>query len=155
MLTFLQGPPTFTASELLAPGARRVDYNHGLASDRKSVIQGLVLDLAQAVAHLRCASRQQLDKGDQAELVAQADLLRGIFLPHPHSPTKLSSAWHTPTVVSLAQAIYDERAFDRMPILGDALEDAGCTTEEILEHCRSGCEHVRGCWVVDCLLGKE
>ena len=50
--------------------------------------------------------------------------------------------------------IYEDRAFD-MPILGDALEDAGCTNAAILKHCRSGAEHVRGCWCLDLILGKE
>ena len=59
------------------------------------------------------------------------------------------------TVVQLAQAIYDDRAFDRIPILADALEEAGCTEAAILGHCRQPGEHVRGCWVVDLLLGKE
>ena len=58
-------------------------------------------------------------------------------------------------MVQIAQAIYDDRAFDRMPILADALEDAGCTDRAILDHCRSEGPHVRGCWVVDLLLGKE
>jgi hypothetical protein len=58
-------------------------------------------------------------------------------------------------VVKVAQAIYDERAFDRMSILADALEEAGCTDQDILAHCRSGGDHVRGCWVVDLVLGKE
>jgi hypothetical protein len=57
-------------------------------------------------------------------------------------------------VVKLAAAIYAERAFDRLPVLADALEDAGCTDAEILGHCRAGGEHVRGCWVVDLVLGK-
>ena len=54
-----------------------------------------------------------------------------------------------------AQAIYAERAFDRMPILGDALEDAGCTDAAILQHCRRDGQHVRGCWAIDCILGKS
>jgi hypothetical protein len=58
-------------------------------------------------------------------------------------------------VVKLAQAIYDERAFNRLPILADALEEAGCTTAEILNHCRQPGEHVRGCWVVNAILGKS
>ena len=53
----------------------------------------------------------------------------------------------------LAESIYEERTFDDLPILGDALEEAGCTDPTILDHCRSG-EHVRGCWVVDLVLGK-
>jgi hypothetical protein len=58
-------------------------------------------------------------------------------------------------VLKLSRAIYDDRAFDRLPVLADALEDAGCTDRTILAHCRSGGEHVRGCWVVDLLLGKQ
>ena len=63
--------------------------------------------------------------------------------------------WNDGTIPNLARALYDDRAFDRLPILGDALEDAGCVNADILAHCRSGGEHVRGCWVVDLLLGKE
>jgi hypothetical protein len=63
--------------------------------------------------------------------------------------------WRKPTVSSLAQAIYTEKNFDRMPMLADALEDAGCSNAAILTHCRQPGEHVRGCWVVDLLIGKE
>jgi hypothetical protein len=62
--------------------------------------------------------------------------------------------WRTNTVPKLAQAIYDDRAFDRLPILADALEEAGCDNTDMLDHCRRPGEHVRGCWVVDLLLGK-
>jgi hypothetical protein len=58
-------------------------------------------------------------------------------------------------VWKLANSIYAERAFDRLPILADALEEAGCTDAEILGHCRGPGPHLRGCWVVDLLLGKE
>jgi hypothetical protein len=64
-------------------------------------------------------------------------------------------AWHDGTVRNLAQAIYTEWAFDRLLILADALEDAGCDNTDILAHCRRPGEHVRGCWVIDLLLGKE
>jgi len=64
-------------------------------------------------------------------------------------------AWHTATVTSLAEAIYADRAFDRLPILADALEDAGCTNRDILDHCRQPGEHTRGCWVVDLALTKS
>jgi hypothetical protein len=57
-------------------------------------------------------------------------------------------------VRKIVKAIYDERAFERMPILADALEDAGCDDQDILNHCRQSGEHVRGCWVLDLLLGK-
>lgn len=74
---------------------------------------------------------------------------------NPFRSVSLDLAWCTPTVTQLAQAIYEDRAFDRMPILADALEDAGCTDASVLEHCRGGSVHARGCWVVDLLLGKE
>jgi hypothetical protein len=80
-------------------------------------------------------------------------LLREIF-GNPFRPVVVNPSWLTPTVVSLAQAIYEERAFDSMPVLGDALLDAGCDNQDILQHCRQPAEHVRGCWVVDLVLGK-
>jgi hypothetical protein len=57
--------------------------------------------------------------------------------------------------VSLATGIYDERAFDRLPILADALEEAGCDNADVLAHCRGDGPHARGCWVVDGVLGRE
>jgi hypothetical protein len=68
-------------------------------------------------------------------------------------PTWLT--WNASTVVNMTQAIYDEMAFDRLPVLADALEEAGCTNADILSHCRSAGPHVRGCWVVDLILGKQ
>jgi hypothetical protein len=58
-------------------------------------------------------------------------------------------------VLDLAHWIYQERAFDRLPLLADALMDAGCDNDDILSHCRSDRPHVRGCWVIDLLLGKK
>jgi hypothetical protein len=87
----------------------------------------------------------------------EAGLLRDIF-GNPFRPIAINSAllaWNDGTVQKIAQGIYDKRAFDLMLILADALEEAGCTEQDILAHCRSGGEHVRGCWVVDLLLGKE
>ena len=86
--------------------------------------------------------------------VACLQLLRDIF-GNPFRPVSLDPCWRTETVVALAGGIYAERAFDRMPILADALEDAGCDNRDILDHCRGDGPHVRGCWVVDLVLGKE
>jgi hypothetical protein len=85
-------------------------------------------------------------------------LIRDIFGPFAFrsisiNPTWLT--WHDRTIPRMAQTIYDGRDFDRLPILADALEEAGCQDQDILGHCRSGGEHVRGCWVVDLLLGKS
>jgi len=88
-----------------------------------------------------------------AEAKAQTAMVRDI-IRYPAPRVSMVTAWFTGNVTGLAETIYAERAFDRMPILADALEDAGCTNEEILTHCRGGGEHVRGCWVVDVILGK-
>ena len=89
-----------------------------------------------------------------AEKLAQAHLLREI-VTNPFCSIDLDPACLTSTVQQLAAGIYEERAFDRMPILGDALEEAGCDNTEILDHCRQPGVHVRGCWCLDLILGKE
>jgi hypothetical protein len=83
-----------------------------------------------------------------------ADIGRDI-IGNPFHPVKLDPAWQTSKVVSVAKAIYEGRAFDRLPMLADALEEAGCHDADILAHSRSTGEHVRGCWAVDLILGKE
>lgn len=85
---------------------------------------------------------------------AHCNLLRCIFGPLPFRPVTLHPSWLTPNILTLAQAIYDDRAFDRLHSLADALEEAGCKNEDILSHCRSPGPHVRGCWVVDLVLGR-
>jgi hypothetical protein len=87
-----------------------------------------------------------------AEERAQTELLRDI-VGNPFRSVRLDATWLPGTVV-LAKAIYEERRWDDMPILGDALQEAGCTDAEVLEHC-CGPAHTRGCWVVDLLLNKE
>jgi len=80
--------------------------------------------------------------------------LRDIF-GNPFRPVAFAPEWRTDTVVALARQMYDAREFGAMPILADALQDAGCEEGQILEHCRGTGPHVRGCWVVDFVLGKE
>jgi hypothetical protein len=84
----------------------------------------------------------------------QPHLVRDIF-GNPFRPVTFSPSWRSETAVALASAIYAERAFDRMPILADALEEAGCDHPDVLAHCRGPGPHVRGCWVVDGVLGKS
>jgi hypothetical protein len=93
-------------------------------------------------------------RGVAAEEREQAALLFDVF-GNPFRPVTVDPQWLTSTVVALARGIYADRAFDRLPILADALQDAGCDHPALLDHCRSGGPHVRGCWVVDLLLGKE
>ncbi|MBA4191444.1 MAG: hypothetical protein C0467_25985 [Planctomycetaceae bacterium] len=80
--------------------------------------------------------------------------LRDIF-GNPFRQVAVNPFWLTSTVVALAEHIYQERAFDQMPILADALQDAGCDNEEILNHCRQSGEHVRGCWLIDILTRRK
>jgi hypothetical protein len=83
-----------------------------------------------------------------------ADLVREVA-GNPVRPVAVDAGWVTPAVEQLARGIYDERRFDRLPTLADALMDAECADEALLAHCRSDGPHVRGCWAVDLLLGKE
>ena len=91
----------------------------------------------------------------------QANCLRDI-IGNPYRPVVLDPAWRTPTVTALARAAYEERELPagtldvaRLAILADALEDAGCGDEQILDHLRGPGPHVRGCFVLDALLSKE
>jgi hypothetical protein len=106
---------------------------------------------------LKRARHQGVAFEDQ-ERKAQSDLIRDVF-GNPFRPLPAIApewlAWREGTVVTLARAAYDERAFDGMPILGDVLEEAGCTDSALLTHCRQPLEHARGCWVLDLLLGKR
>jgi hypothetical protein len=98
----------------------------------------------------------QAAAAQQREGSLQADLVRCIF-GNPFRPVAADMAWlawNGGTMPRLARAIYDGRAFGRLPVLADALEEAGCAERAFLEHCRSLGPHARGCWVVDALLGK-
>jgi hypothetical protein len=82
-------------------------------------------------------------------------LIRDIF-GNPFRPVAFDPAWRTSDVTLLARGIYEEKAFDRMPILADALQEAGCEVADLLDHLRDRKQtHVRGCWALDLVLGKE
>jgi hypothetical protein len=98
--------------------------------------------------------RRQCENFDLKDAVP---ILRDLF-GHLFSHRAVEPAWlrfNDGLVARLAEGIYADQAFDQLPILGDALEDAGCADRAILDHCRSGGEHYRGCWVVDLLLRKQ
>jgi hypothetical protein len=93
----------------------------------------------------------------RAEYAAQCALLRDVFGNPFRTPPAVGPrvlAWSGGTIAKLTQGIYQEGAFDRLTVLADALEDAGCKDPEILAHCRGPGPHARGCWVVDLLFGK-
>jgi hypothetical protein len=89
------------------------------------------------------------------ERLRQAHIVREI-VGNPFRPITFLPAWRTDTAVALARQMYDSREFSAMPILADALQDAGCDNDAILSHCRdTQLPHVRGCWVVDLVLDKQ
>jgi hypothetical protein len=156
----------------LDEGAYSYRYDYATPEDTATWTLYLRYDLpvfvANSAAWLRSApspfwkSHERLEYADadsdwlarqQEEKAAQSHLIRDIF-GNPFRPVSLDPSWTTTVVKTLAQDIYDERAFDHLPILADALEEAGCTSPEILSHCRQPGEHVRGCWVVDLVLDR-
>ena len=108
---------------------------------------------AMARRDARSAGPDMRAAGDR-EREAHAAFIRDIF-GNPFRPASFSPAWRTSTALTLARQMYESRDFSLMPILADALQDAGCEAEDILAHCRGEGPHVRGCWVVDLVLGKE
>jgi hypothetical protein len=83
-----------------------------------------------------------------------SEVIRCIF-GNPFRPVAFDPSWRTDTAVALAGQMYESRDFGAMPILADALQDAGCDSADVLGHCRGTGPHVRGCWVVDLVLGKQ
>ncbi|OWK37985.1 flagellar hook-basal body complex protein FliE [Fimbriiglobus ruber] len=114
----------------------------------KDVAPSYLLDVLDV---LRCTAVAAQRPGEPA---AQADLFREIF-GNPFRPVTPDPAWLTSTVTALSRQMYVDRAFDRMPILADALQDAGCDNDDVLSHCRGAGPHVRGCWVLDWVLREE
>jgi hypothetical protein len=103
----------------------------------------------------RCLARRLASRlGDNAERQT-CSVIRELFGHHLFRPITFDLAWLSSGVLALAQGIYDEKAFNRMPILADALQDSGCSNEDILNHCRGPGPHCRGCFVIDLILGRE
>jgi hypothetical protein len=125
---------------------------------------GRVQELARAAADrvVRCGyGRQKATVGDgrwgalcAAARKAQAELVREVF-GNPFRTLSFEPSWLTPTVRAVAQVIYDDQELRDMPVLADALEEAGCDNEAVLNHCRGGGRHRLGCWVVDLALGHS
>lgn len=131
---------------------------------RKEVSAGIVSTIGSLVFYVRSSvaapvweltqSREETDKIEEAESVFQVSLVKELF-GNPFRSAAFSPESRTDTAVALARQMYDSRDFSAMPILADALQDAGCDNDDILNHCRGEGPHVRGCWVVDLVLGKE
>lgn len=109
-----------------------------------------VTDSVIGTAHQAAAAVSHLED-EESE---QAELLREIF-GNPFQETSLEQRFVTPPIVAAARLMYDSRDFSQMPMLANALEALGCRGADIIEHCRSAAPHVRGCWVIDLILGKS
>ncbi len=111
---------------------------------------------ARSAAFLACNAHDPLPdpEMDRDERSHQTLLLREI-LGNPFGLIAFNPFWRTPTVFVLATGIYDEKAFDRLPILADALQDTGCDNDDLLNHLRKLGDHCRGCWALDLVLDKE
>lgn len=117
---------------------------------------GAIMTVDAAGQTAACPPGQEYEPAKwEAEWQEQCALLRDIFGNPFSRPVALDSTCLTSTVVKIAQAIYDDRSFDDLPILADALEEAGCDNAEFLAHCRGSGPHVRGCWALDLVLRKE
>jgi hypothetical protein len=95
--------------------------------------------------------RAEIERREEA---AQVALLRDVA-GNPFRPVAFDPAWRTPTAVAIAGRIYAKQSFEAMPVLADALQEAGCEAAEVLDHCRGAGEHVRGCWVIDLVLDHQ
>jgi hypothetical protein len=148
-------PTAFGAAELVlwnAPGAL------AQAAASAAVRKALAEDGATQEEAFQAAQRAYYAvraEAAQHEARAHAWLLRCVF-GDPFRPATFAPQWRTLTVMALARVVYERRNFSALPILADALQDAGCDNEEMLAHCRdTSANHARGCWAVDLVLGNR
>ncbi|MDY3562144.1 hypothetical protein R5W23_003590 [Gemmata sp. JC673] len=145
----------------LATEEEREDMREELQVRKENEVAQGEFDRAFATRNAQyCLDRNQryffwFDPGHRVLPPEDALVVRDIF-GNPFRPVAFSRSWRTDTVLTLAAQMYESRDFGAMPILADALQDAGCDNADVLDHCRDPKGvHVRGCWVVDSVLGKE
>jgi hypothetical protein len=136
---------------------RRTGLITGISDPQKNHPDDLALNVigVETIGDAKGAStfcRTVVPSPDQAP--TQVGFNRDIF-GNPFRPVTFNPEWRTDIATALARQMYESRDFGAMPILADALQDAGCENSDILDHCRGPGPHVRGCWVVDLVLGKE
>jgi hypothetical protein len=144
----------------VSAGGRHSRFRHAAEAARRVAMPAGILPTPSVALHARAARESDPDHAED-EGSAQSHLLHDL-LGNPFRPVALDPAWLTPTVTALAQAAYEERILrsgeleaERLSVLADALEEAGCSEAEILTHLRGPGPHVRGCWAVDLVLGRE
>jgi hypothetical protein len=140
------------SSAVAVRAARGAMWRSGHAQPQTDAAGLASLVVRAAEAH-HALERGSIPAGFPIAAADQAALLRDLFR-HPFHPFHADPAWFTDTVTLLARQIYRERAFELMPVLGDALQDAGCDDAEVLGHCYGPGPHTLGCWLVDLLSGR-
>jgi hypothetical protein len=146
--------PQSSATASWAYGAARgVLFESPFWADRAACKGAISVAWCAAEAAWRANGENPPGREPEYQLQLLRDVFENPYQPGWADPTWLD--WDGCAIPRLAEAIYDDRAFERIPILADALEEAGCTDAAILTHLRSPGPHVRGCWVLDLLLGKE
>jgi hypothetical protein len=169
---FLESKPDFADAKHVSHLGEEVAENHRTLDELwDDKVRGWGYDGDWSIANLVLAGDDYIemafrkawwyaeDRGRRAgvDVTDRQPMARSLILcvlGNPFRSVKFPSHRLTPTVKQLADTIYTDRAFDRLPILADALEEAGCTDAAIVGHCRGPGPHVRGCWVVDLILGK-
>ncbi|MGF1581070.1 MAG: hypothetical protein ACFCD0_17025 [Gemmataceae bacterium] len=147
-----------TTSEI---AARRCAANVAKLSIDVHAIWNIAYDAATAAAResipdsaRRATQSRVWNSARDLELANQCDIIRDIF-EYPFEQVRFDPQWKSEDVHRIAELISEKNNFSQLPILADALEEAGCDEELILHHCREGLGHVRGCWVVDLILAKS
>lgn len=119
-----------------------------------AMAEGSSAGMSAVVAEVRADKHTPWHVARKRAKQVQCHFLRDIF-GNPFRTTEFDPVWRSEAAVALAESIYADRAFDRMTILADALEEGRCDDSDVLNHCRTDGPHVRGCWVVDAVLGKD
>jgi hypothetical protein len=145
----LAGPDELRAARLACQGAGGQAAWYAAASNAAIAARNAARSAQAGVAN------NAILGSEATELLAQAALVRDIFGLTPFRPQSVDPSCLTPAVIEIAKAIYENRSFDRLPELPDALAEGGCNKEETLRHLRGKGPHVRGCWALDIVLGKE
>lgn len=138
-------------AEAAEQSARPLPQSGGYAPGAWDVSHAVRLAVTATEAHARVRLGIVPD-GSPANAADQVALLREVF-ENPFRPVAIEEAWLTPTVLTLAHVIQTEQSFDLLPVLGDALQDAGCECAEVLDHCYGPGPHTAGCWLIDRLTG--
>ena len=154
MLEFLRGRASRRKLRLFACGCCRHLWHLLPEAGSRQAVEA---EAAAAVDAARYAAWALNLTGSAEERRRQCDLLRDL-VGNPFRPATIQAAWLAwggGLVAAIARGIDEERRFTELPVLADALEEAGCTDPDLLAHCRSGGEHAHGCWALDLILGRE